>query len=931
MVAVNADTSVTANFDLTSIPVIFADSFESGNFSMWSACITDVNDLSVSAAAKMVGNYGMQALLDDNVAIYCTDDTPSAETRYLASFYFDPNTITMVNGDTHTIFGGYAGTSTLVLRLQFRRSAGLYQVQAAILSDGTAWKTSTWTTISDAPHQIKLDWRAATAAGANDGRLMLWIDDVQKADLTAVDNDTRRIDRARLGAVAAIDTGTRGTYFFDEFESSRGDAGPAPTFTLTVNKTGTGSGTVTSSPAGIDCGSDCSESYPSGTAVTLTATATAGSTFTGWSGGDCSGTGACVVTLTADTSVTANFDVQASSNTLTVGKTGTGSGTVTSSPTGIDCGLTCSYAFAYNTVVTLTATATAGSTFTGWSGGGCSGTAACTVTITADTSVTANFDLTSSPDNLLGNPSFEVDANNDNKPDVWSTNAKFTRSTAIPALDGSYIGRFYATDNSGATIQQVVPNLTAGETYNFSGWVNIPSTSDTFTFKIQVKWRNASNSAISTKVIKTYTTSTGGWNEATASLVAPAGTTNALVQMIVSSLNGTIYVDDFSFGGSAGPSTYTLTVNKTGTGTGSVTSSPAGINCGLTCSSVFNTNTVVTLTATATAGSTFTGWSGGGCSGTGTCVVTLTADTSVTANFNLQSSSHVLTVNKTGTGSGTVTSSPAGIDCGLDCLESYASGTVVTLTATAASGSTFTGWSGGGCSGTSTCAVTLTADTSVTANFDLTSPTDIIFADGFESGNFSNWSACVTDVNDLSVSVGAKSIGNYGMQALLDDNAAIYCTSDHPNAETRYRARFYFDPNSIAMASGDAHFIFNGFMGTSTAVMRVEFRYFSGTYQVRARLLDDGSTWTNTNWFMISDAAHFIELDWQASTALGANDGGLAFWIDGVPQVNLTGVDNDTRRIDRVRLGAVTGIDTGTRGTYFFDSFESRRLNYIGP
>jgi hypothetical protein len=57
---------------------------------------------------------------------------------------------------------------------------------------------------------------------------------------------------------------------------------------------------------------------------------------------------------------------------------------------------------------------------------------------------------------------------------------------------------------------------------------------------------------------------------------------------------------------------------------------------------------------------------------------------------------------------------------------------VVTLTATAASGSTFAGWSGGGCSGTGTCTVTMTADKSVTANFDLTSPTDVIFADGFE-------------------------------------------------------------------------------------------------------------------------------------------------------------------------------------------------------
>ena len=66
-----------------------------------------------------------------------------------------------------------------------------------------------------------------------------------------------------------------------------------------------------------------------------------------------------------------------------------------------------------------------------------------------------------------------------------------------------------------------------------------------------------------------------------------------------------------------------------------MTSNPAGINCGATCSASYRNGTPVTLTATPRAGSTFTGWSGGGCSGTGTCVITLTADTTVTATFTL--------------------------------------------------------------------------------------------------------------------------------------------------------------------------------------------------------------------------------------------------------------------------------------------------------
>ncbi len=78
---------------------------------------------------------------------------------------------------------------------------------------------------------------------------------------------------------------------------------------------------------------------------------------------------------------------------------------------------------------------------------------------------------------------------------------------------------------------------------------------------------------------------------------------------------------------------FTLTVTVKGSGGGTVTSSPAGIACGATCSAVFGYGATVTLTASPVAGSTFTGWSGEGCSGTGTCTVTMTQARNVTATF----------------------------------------------------------------------------------------------------------------------------------------------------------------------------------------------------------------------------------------------------------------------------------------------------------
>jgi len=155
--------------------------------------------------------------------------------------------------------------------------------------------------------------------------------------------------------------------------------------TLNVTLAGAGSGVVGSSPAGISCGSACSATFPSGTAVSLAASAARGSTFAGWSGA-CTGTGGCNMTLNSATNVTATF-VQGTA-TLSVSTTG-GTGTITSSPAGISCGATCAHAFPYGTAVTLTATPAVGMEFKGWSGS-CSGMS-CTVTLTGPMSVTASF------------------------------------------------------------------------------------------------------------------------------------------------------------------------------------------------------------------------------------------------------------------------------------------------------------------------------------------------------------------------------------------------------------------------------------------------------------------------------------------------------------------------------------------------------------
>jgi uncharacterized repeat protein (TIGR02543 family) len=543
----------------------------------------------------------------------------------------------------------------------------------------------------------------------------------------------------------------------------------------------TGSGSITSSPAGISCPADCSETYTHGTVVTLSQSPNVGYTFTGWSGA-CSGTGACSVTMDQARSVAAAFTINSytvsgsaspmaggtvsctspvnhgstasctvtpsvgysigtisgcggtagssspyttgtiaaactvaatfalNSYTLTVAKSGTGSGTVTSSPTGVNCGADCTEVYSHGTTVTLTAAADGSSSFTGWSGA-CSGTGACTVTMTAATTVTATFAINTYTVIPFAGSNGTITPNTNQTVNHGSTiNFTVTPDTGYSASVGGTCGGSL-TGNT-FTTAPIIATCLVNATFTLNSYALTVNRTGTGTGSVSSAPTGiicgmtcAANYNHGTMVTLTATPDTSsnfsGWSGAC------SGTGACTVSMTAAaSVTATFALNN-----------YALTVAKTGTGTGTVTSMPAGINCGADCTETYDHGTMVTLSATPGSGSGFTGWSGGGCSGTGTCTVTMTAATTVTATFTLNT--HTLSVTRSGTGSGTVTSSPAGINCGADCAENYDHGTAVTLTASPSVGSTFAGWSGGGCAGTGTCTVTMTAATTLTATFTL--------------------------------------------------------------------------------------------------------------------------------------------------------------------------------------------------------------------
>jgi len=160
------------------------------------------------------------------------------------------------------------------------------------------------------PGTLSFWWRASSEA--NYDYLRVFVDGVSSA--TPISGET--VWAQQTVSIAAGTHVAQWKYTKDSSLSSGSDTGwvdrvvwtgPSPSFLLTVALAGSGSGSVSSSPTGISCGADCSESYTSGTVVTLTASANAGSVFASW-GGACSGTAVtCPVTMSVARSVTATF------------------------------------------------------------------------------------------------------------------------------------------------------------------------------------------------------------------------------------------------------------------------------------------------------------------------------------------------------------------------------------------------------------------------------------------------------------------------------------------------------------------------------------------------------------------------------------------------------------------------------------------------
>ena len=552
---------------------------------------------------------------------------------------------------------------------------------------------------------------------------------------------------------------------------------------LALVRSGTGTGVVASNPAGISCGSTCSASFLRGTSVTLTGTPATGSDFSGWTGCDSvSSSGpasTCTVAITSARSVSAAFTLKsftveasvpgghgsvspgtrtvnyggsasllitpdagyhissitdngvskpvtnpyvitnvASSHTvvvafslrytLSVRKGSNGSGTITSSPDGINCGSICTADYILGSVVTLTATPDASSRFAGWSGAGCSNAETCKVTMNGTTSAAVFFPLKQFA------VAASVSGGGTALPSTLNVDYGSTATITITPNAGYHIASI--TDNGVSrpiTNPYVITNVTAPHT--------VAATFGSLYVLGTARYGTGSG---------TITSTPAGINCGTGACAT--NFTQGSVVTLTATPDGNSTFTGWSGGGCSGTGICTVTMN-------SATRVPATF-----------TIKQFAVTASASGGSSTVDPSAQNVNYGSTAMITIIPD----ANYVIRSivdnggskpvanpyrisdvttphtvavnlaAGYFLTLSKSGTGSGFVISSPAGIYCGTTCSAGFTLRTAVTLTATPAANSTFTGWSGSGCSGTGICTATMNSPAKITAAFTLSRSAD---------------------------------------------------------------------------------------------------------------------------------------------------------------------------------------------------------------
>jgi hypothetical protein len=508
---------------------------------------------------------------------------------------------------------------------------------------------------------------------------------------------------------------------------------------LSVAKAGHGAGTVTSAPARIDCGAACTAMFDAPTDVTLTASASPGSEFTGWLAG-CPGTGLgpCTVTVDGTRSVTAQFTPYLA---LDVARDGAGTGTVTSTPGGLSCGTACATQLLEGTAVSLSASPATGSLFGGWAGP-CqpydpgfdpAAPPPCAFQLDRPAAVTATFvqafkataTVTGSGRGTVSGPWLSCTTGSTAGCVRWYPAGSAVSLQAAPAAANVFKGWSGACDGLGDCALDMTANR--GATAKFE-----PST-----FPLRIAFTGGGVATVTGDAIACTAGATTGCTPAIAN-TTPYGTVSLTIAPDASSLfkgwsgcneaAGTtcsvVMSGARSVTATVQPSLYPLTasLNLVSGATGSVSGEGLACQPGSTagCTTKVANGATATVTATPDASSILKSWSGCTEQAGNVCSVAMLGARTVSARFEPAFYTLTGAFTLVSGGSGAITGE--GMACApgatSGCAAKIANGATATLTAQPDSSSVLKSWSGCAEVNGDGCSVTMTSAKTVTARFE---------------------------------------------------------------------------------------------------------------------------------------------------------------------------------------------------------------------
>jgi hypothetical protein len=208
---------------------------------------------------------------------------------------------------------------------------------------------------------------------------------------------------------------------------------------------------------------------------------------------------------------------------------------------------------------------------------------------------------------------------------------------------------------------------------------------------------------------------------------------------------------------------------------------------------------------------------------------------------------------------------------------------------------------------------------------------DFLFESYFETNDLSEWTRVNTGGGFLYTCTQAAINGTYG--ACVErgtNNKRKQLIDDTPANETNFATRFNFDINSLSMGAGERFRFMQVKMGAERPFFIV-LKYQGGQYYIQLNTKLDDLTKVKSGWHLLSDAVHTIEVNWQASSAPGANDGYVDLYIDDVLQETLGNLDNDTLYIDSFRMGFTSKLAGKIiSGIFYIDDVGTDDAGHIG-